>query len=369
MPAAECLELIGKVRDPRQRELAAKALLRELASGAELASGDQERLESLYREETDIATCTLLQRALTRLRTRALFDRDPSIRFDPVLSAAERDTLASLAARLRLVVDEAKGAGGFDRRYTILRLLADGGMGQVFLARRKADGANAVIKLLHEEHERTESFRARFRREAAILERLAHPQIVRLYEWGEIGSRMYLVMEYLPGGDVGERLGRGPLPIPEAAAILVQTLDGLAACHAAGIIHRDVKPGNLFLAGQGSPPVVKLGDFGLARDTKNPDSLTHQYTLMGSEPYMAREQREDPRSVGPATDLYSFGVTVYEIHTGGDLPIGDYPPASKVNPTLPVAMDAVIQRCLALRPADRWQSARELRMMIEKILV
>lgn len=368
MAIREYLQIIGASSDVGRREVAAKALLEELASGAELAAAERAALEAQYRAETSVSVLALLKRALTRLDARALLGCDPSTRFDPKLSHGEREALHALVARLRVVVDEAHGGGEFDRRYEIIREIPNGAMGRVLLGRRRGDGRLVAIKVLLEQYETAESFRARFRREARVLERLDHPHVVRLYEWGEIGSRMYLVMEYLGGGDLADRMAKGPLPLHDAAPALLQTLEAIEACHRAGIIHRDVKPGNLFLNDGAQSLWIKLGDFGLAKDLKEPDGLTHEYTIMGSEPYTAPEQRQDPRHVGPAADLYSFGVTAYEVLSGGQLPVGNYPPLSFHNPALPAALGAVIARCLAPRPEDRWQDARELKEALAREL-
>jgi serine/threonine-protein kinase len=243
-----------------------------------------------------------------------------------------------------------------------------GNIGRIVVARRREDGLSVAIKVLLDEHAADAEFRARFRREAEVLDRLRHPHVLRLFEWGEVQGRMYMVTELLEGGDVAERLFAGGMPLADRKAILLQTLDALAACHAAGVIHRDVKPENLFLAWRDAPVVVKLGDFGIAKDLRAAEPLTHAGKVMMTEVYAAPEQRNDPRDVGPPADLHAFGVSAYEILSGGRLPIGDYARVSTLDPEVPLAVDAVIGRCLARRPSERWHSAADLKAALRGAL-
>lgn len=368
MAIDDYLTVVGGRSNPDQRGLAARAVLEELARGVELTPAQRAELTARYAAETDVGVAALLRRALNRVDARTVLDRDPGRRFDRGLSAEERANLESVVARVRLLIDDVDGAGAFDSRYRILRRLDSGGMGCVLQACRREDGEPVVIKVILPEHADESGFRARFEREGRILERLRHPHIVRFHERGRVGDRMYLVMEHVAGGDVAGLLARGAISPDRARAILVQTLEALEACHAAGVVHRDVKPANLFVDERAAGPWVKLGDFGLARDCAAPDGLTRADATLECPPYTAPEQHRDPASAGPPADLHAFGVTAYEVLSGGRLPVDSYPPLSSLDPRLSPRIDAVIERCLARRPADRWQSARELRRALETIL-
>lgn len=367
MSVHDYLGIIEHNGDASARVLAAKGLLEELASGAELTPAESDSLRMRLTIEQDVAVATLLYRSVNRLRARVVLDRDPGIRFDPKLAAPERDALGRLVARLRTLIDEAQGAGEFDRRYEVVSKLADGGMADVFVGRRRADGASIVIKVLPERFLADGHVRERLRREARILGRLRHPNILRLYEWGEVGKQVYVVTEHVQGGDLAERIASGAVPLGEAKAILVQLLDALDACHRTGVVHRDVKPENVFLDRTVDRPFVKLGDFGIAKDATAPERLTYAGMTMGTPPFMAPEQRSNPVDVVPAADIYSFGVLAYELLSGGRFLTDDHQRLASLRPELSAEVDVVLVRCRALQP-DQRPSAAELRTCLDRIL-
>ena len=229
--------------------------------------------------------------------------------------------------------------------YKIEGPLGSGGMGEVFRAVDTRLGRPVAIKTSQEQ------FSARFDREARAISSLNHPNICTLHDVGP----NYLVMELCEGETLAARLKRGKLSIQEALRYGAQIADALAAAHAKGITHRDLKPGNIMLGKAG----IKVLDFGLA---KSPQDLTLTGTrmVMGTPAYMAPEQREG-KECDARTDIYSLGLVLYEMATGkraepNQIPLLD---------TLPPQLAHVIEGCLAQDPEDRWQSARDLQRELQ----
>ncbi|MBZ0266685.1 serine/threonine protein kinase, partial [bacterium] len=204
--------------------------------------------------------------------------------------------------------------------YKITAKLGAGGMGEVYRAHDDRLGRDVAIKVLHA-HLATPEMRARFEREARTISQLNHPHICTLHDVGREGDVDYLVMELVRGESLAERLGRGPLPVHELLPLAIQTAKALAGAHAAGVVHRDLKPGNLMMADSG----VKLLDFGLAAPQPLPADLTDSATralpltaagtLVGTLPYMAPEQLTG-QETDARTDIFAFGCVLYEMATG-----------------------------------------------------
>jgi serine/threonine protein kinase len=271
-------------------------------------------------------------------------------------------------------------------RYVLDAELGAGAMGAVFRGRR-ADGLPVAIKVLHGEALARWDLRRRFEREASALAAATHPNVIGVLEFGEAEGALFLVMELLEGTTLDERLSRERLAPDVAVAIADQMLAGLAFSHALGILHRDVKPENLFLA-QGADGAVtaKLLDFGLAKfadgGTWGPHTvLTKQGAIMGTPAYMAPEQIFGP-TVDARSDVYGAGVVLFEMLTGSWPFVAEEltdmfrahavepPPAlAAMRPELEAhpALEAVVQRALAKAPADRFADAREMRFALAKV--
>jgi serine/threonine protein kinase/Tol biopolymer transport system component len=268
--------------------------------------------------------------------------------------------------------------------YEILSSLGAGGMGEVYKARDTRLDRTVAIKVLPEDLSQDPARRERFEREARAISRLNHPHICTLHDVGHHDGIDFLVMEHIEGETLSERLKKGALPLEQALDYGIQIADALDKAHRQGVVHRDLKPGNIMLTKSG----VKLLDFGLAKFQRDGGAfsegsgeseeetahkpLTAEGAIAGTLQYMAPEQLE-ANEVDSRTDLFAFGAVVYEMVTGrrafegksqasliGAILKDDPQPISQLRPMTPPALDRIVRRCLAKDPEERWQSARDL---------
>ena len=265
--------------------------------------------------------------------------------------------------------------------YEILSPLGAGGMGEVYKARDTRLDRTVAIKILPEALAADPQFRERFDHEARAISQLTHPHICTLYDVGEQQGTAFLVLEYLEGATLADRLAKGVLPLDQALKTAIEVASALDKAHRAGIVHRDLKPGNIMLTKGGT----KLLDFGLAKSRTPvvngagqsmlptaPANLTAQGTILGTFQYMAPEQLEG-QEADARTDLFSFGAVLYEMLAGrkafegktsasliGAILKDEPPPASTVRPRSPASLDHVVKKCLEKDPDARWHSARDL---------
>jgi serine/threonine protein kinase len=198
--------------------------------------------------------------------------------------------------------------------YEILEELREGGMGRVFRARHLALQREVALKVLAERFASDESYRLRFLKEARSVARLNHPNIVQIYDFGRVETTIYLAMELVRGFSVGDRIKRdGRFGEREAIAIIRQTCVALGVAHAAGIVHRDVKPDNLILNGDG---LVKLVDLGLAKSLTDDQNLTQTGVVSGTPHYISPEQITGLKDIDGRADIYSLGATLFHMVTG-----------------------------------------------------
>lgn len=198
-------------------------------------------------------------------------------------------------------------------RYEIRYVSGTGGFSVVYAAADRETGADVALKMLRRDRATPDTL-ARFEREVTIARDIVSPHLVRIYDLGEFDGSLYLTMELMSGGSLDERLEAGALPIEQAVEISTYILEGLAALHDVGIIHRDVKPGNILISGDGT---MKLGDFGLARHWNDEDTITRRRTagLVGTYAYISPEQALG-QEFDARSDLYSFGIVLFEMLTG-----------------------------------------------------
>ena len=245
--------------------------------------------------------------------------------------------------------------------YEVRRMVGHGGMGAVYEAVQRDLQRRVAIKLLSPALAETPGLAVRFRYESRLMASLQHPGIVQVYEAGETAEgNLYYVMEYVDGEDLATRMRRERLPVEEAVPLLEQVANALHASHQLGIVHRDVKPANIFLSAHGVP---RLGDFGLAltaEQAADPLRLTRAGTTVGTAEYAAPEQLARTHSITPASDVYSLGVLAYEMLTG-ELPRGNFDPPSVRNAAVDPAFDGVVLHALQSDPARRFADAGEFR--------
>ena len=276
--------------------------------------------------------------------------------------------------------------------YEIVSALGAGGMGEVYRARDTRLGRDVAVKVLPQHLSTNSEVRARFEREAKAVSSLNHPYICTLHDIGRDGDTDYLVMELVEGETLHARIARGPLPLADVLRMGAQISDALDRAHRAGVIHRDLKPGNIMLAKSG----VKLMDFGLARATgmagasgssmtgmtQSPtvaQPLTAEGTIIGTFQYMAPEQLEG-KETDARSDIWALGCVLYEMATGKRAFEGstqaslissimrDTPRSmSELVPMNPTALDRVVSQCLAKDPDERFQSAHDVRLALDMI--
>ena len=263
----------------------------------------------------------------------------------------------------------AVGAGLLPERYTGAKPIGRGGMGEIFWATDTTLGRAVAVKVLAEGYAQDASVRERFTREALAVARLSgNPNIVTIYDVGEHRERPFIVMEYLPGGSLEQKIRAEGAQTPrQSLEWLEQAANALDAAHREGVVHRDVKPANLLLDRYGH---VHVADFGIA-SAAGLGSLTQTGTVLGTASYLSPEQAQGERTT-PASDLYSLGIVAFELLTGrrpfeGDSVAaeaaahvtGVVPPVRELNPSLPSELDAVFAKALAKNPAYRFGSAAE----------
>jgi eukaryotic-like serine/threonine-protein kinase len=272
--------------------------------------------------------------------------------------------------------------------YQIQGVLGAGGMGEVYKARDMRLNRAVAIKVLPRHLSERADLRQRFEREARAIASLDHSHICALYDIGHEGETTFLVMQYLEGETLSQRLRKGPLPTEEVLRYSIEIAGALEQAHRKGVVHRDLKPGNIMLTETGA----KLLDFGLAKiggtrawDRRSPSrvseraqssrstqSLTEEGMILGTLEYMAPEQLEG-KEADARTDLFALGVVIYEMATGQKAFEGDSkasviakiltaqpPPMTTIEPVTPPELDRLVQRCLAKKPEERWQTAAEL---------
>jgi len=280
--------------------------------------------------------------------------------------------------------------------YEVVSPLGSGGMGEVYRGRDTRLDRTVAIKVLSTEFSADPDLRRRFEREARAISSLNHPHICTLYDIGRQDQIDYLVLEYLEGRTLAERLGRGSLPFEQVLRYGIQIADALEQAHRQGIVHRDLKPANIMLTEAG----VKVLDFGLAKATlsKRPygpmqnrptlhkglptasNPLTAEGTLVGTFPYMSPEQLEG-RDADARSDIFAFGAVLYEMAAGrrafeGTAPMSvmaailerEPQPLRAAQPLVPRALERLVQMCLAKDPDQRWQTAHDVKLQLEWLL-
>ncbi len=299
----------------------------------------------------------------------------------PDLLPLLKQRLAALAALEPFGVAErwpATGGGGptgggplgLPPGYEVTGELGRGGMGVVYRARQAALNRDVALKVVLGGGMASPLTRVRFLREAESLARLNHPNVVQVYEVGEAGGTLYFAMELVEGGPLAERLAGEPQAPRHAAEMAERLARGVQAAHAAGVVHRDLKPGNVLLTADGTP---KITDFGLAKWLGDDDGHTRTGDIMGTPSYMAPEQAEGRREIGTAADVWALGVILYEMLTGRppfkgatrletmeQVRLREPVSPRALNPGVPRDLETITLKCLAKDPGRRYAGAGEL---------
>jgi serine/threonine protein kinase len=337
--------------------------------------------QSRLLTDDELAAVEQEARALERgrLLARALVDRGVLTRFQAEQLLAGRTNGFNLGP------------------YVVLDQLGAGGMGRVFKARHRHMGRVVALKVLSSKLVKTDRAQELFQREARAAARLLHPNIVAAYDFNHVGSRYFLVMEYVNGPNLEQLVRKeGPLAIGRACDYIRQAANGLQCAFSMGMVHRDIKPANLLLhrpSGEGQPTqgVIKLTDFGLARlsetgSTAGADGagtlLIRENSVMGTPDYLSPEQARDLHNTDIRSDLYSLGCTFYFLLTGSvPFPGGstmeklvrhgvqEPTPVEHLRLDVPQEIAAVVQRLMAKDPADRFQTPAELAAVLTPFAV
>ena len=256
--------------------------------------------------------------------------------------------------------------------FEIVSLVGRGGMGCVYKALDRDLGRTVAIKTLHGIARLQPQALARFRREAQAASRVVHPNLVIIYSYGTHGDMPYIVMEYLSGRSLAAEIEEGPLSVERTADVLVAACAGVHTAHRANVVHRDLKPGNIFLARTPMGETPKILDFGISRVGGDDANLTGTGDVVGTTYYLAPEQAAG-REVDARADQHALGVILYECLTGvrpftgstayaimRDIVEGIFQPPSQVRPEIPRSLEAVILRAMSRAPVDRFARVRDL---------
>ena len=259
----------------------------------------------------------------------------------------------------------------FSDRYQLTHLVARGGMAQVYRAHDQLLDRVVALKVLFPELSVDPTFVERFRREAQSAAKLSHPNIVPVFDWGEDAGTYFIVMEYIDGEPLSNSIREfGTIPADEAASVAGAVAGALDYAHRRGVVHRDIKPGNVLLTSDGQ---VKVTDFGIARAVNTEESLTQVGSVMGTATYFSPEQAEGS-VVDARSDIYSLGIVLYEMLAGrppftGDSPVAvaskhvrDVAPLPRTyNAAIPIDEESITMKAMAKQPVDRYQTAGEMR--------
>ncbi|MDQ3619224.1 MAG: Stk1 family PASTA domain-containing Ser/Thr kinase, partial [Actinomycetota bacterium] len=272
------------------------------------------------------------------------------------------------------------GKHTYGGRYEVIERAGVGGMAEVYRARDELLGREVAVKVLSDKFSRDHSFVERFRREAQSAANLNHPNIASIYDYGDDGGTYFIVMEYIDGQPLSDVIeADAPLMPERAAEVASDVARALERAHASGLVHRDIKPGNIMMNSNGQ---TKVTDFGIARALTSDGEATMTQTgmVIGTASYLSPEQAQG-NPVDPRSDVYALGCVLYEMLTGSAPFTGDSPlsiaykhvrenpePPSHLNPDVPQELDAIVLKAMAKNPDNRFSGAAEMREDLARFL-
>jgi serine/threonine protein kinase len=299
---------------------------------------------------------------------------DEEVRMTDILRPGEHTAVDVMS----LSADPPLGSGATVPGYEVLSVVGRGGMGVIYKARQVSLNRVVALKMILVGGHAGEEELGRFRAEAEAIARLQHPNIVQIFEVGKHHGTPYFAMEFVGGGNLAMKLHGDPLPAVEAAVLLRALSEATHHAHERGVVHRDLKPANVLLSEDGTP---KITDFGLAKRLDEERGQTRSGTIMGSPSYMAPEQAQGKRDLGPAADVYALGAILYECLTGRPpfraarvmdtliQVISEEPVRPRqLQPSLPLDLETICLKCLEKEARRRYASASELAEDLRRFL-
>lgn len=249
--------------------------------------------------------------------------------------------------------------------FYIVEQIGAGGMSNVYLALNPRTHEKRAIKVLSRKATTSAVSYARFLREIDIIRGLSHPNIVKILDSGTLEDCYYYAMEYMRAGSLAQRLTSGRIMLREAVDLFASICCGMAHAHDKGIVHRDLKPANILIGASGAP---MISDFGIAKALNgNRPTLTKSNEIMGSIAYLSPEQRLNTKRVDQRSDVYALGALLYEMLMGFP-PLGKFPWPRETQPEFPLTLQAILEKCLAIHPADRYENAGCLLKEIQRYI-
>lgn len=326
-----------------------------------------------YLQEHGLATWEQIEAGLRGKDSSLDIALDSVLVRQNVITPAQRETIQ------KKIIEQQQGLTQLGS-FRLSRKLGEGGMGAVYLAEDSLAGRTVAIKVLPSKFSSNPEFVARFRREARSTGKLSHPNIVAAYSFGEDGGHHYFVMEYMAGAPLDSRLKNGGrVPWDEAVSIVKQVAAGLQYAHNHGLIHRDIKPGNIFIAETGEAKILDLG-LSKSLDENEQSFMTQSGAVLGTPHYISPEQARSDKGIDGRTDIYSLGATFYHLVTGKTPFEGNgaavilmkhlteqLPSPLDLNPDLPEAVVQVICKMMAKHPLDRYTRCEDLIADLELI--
>jgi serine/threonine protein kinase len=355
--------------DATLRRDAATHLLKLFDEGYSI---DVAAVRALYDGERDITVSTELKRLLNKLEIAKRLPTDPTVRYDRKLTADEESRLSAEIDRLRNLYDRVREEkGAFDRKYQIFEEIGRGGMARIMRGVRRPDNQPVVFKYLLLEALSKDAARdgliARFKREGKLCtERLNHLNVIKGHEYGEADGEHFIVLEYVEGGSLEDRIKKGPFDPVTFRDVTLQLCDAVEYMHSQDVIHRDIKPENILFTNHDTYS-LKLADFGLARDKRDP-TLSKLSFHAGTDNYVSPQQWKDARDADERDDIFSMGRTFREMLEGTRLvDAASYDETKVFDPFLRDGLNTIIKKCVAPEKGDRFQSVSTLRKALKDI--